>query len=84
MKCACITFDEIHCRTELEYNDKHDHVDGVDNDGQDRLPRVAHMVCCFIPIGNSSSDTSLLKAQSKHCSKGPAFKGNRHGNKPGA
>lgn len=24
MKYSCITFDEVHCRPELEYNDKHD------------------------------------------------------------
>lgn len=50
-KYACISFDEMHCRSELEYNDKYDHVDGVVDDGENRSNIIADQICCFMVRG---------------------------------
>lgn len=44
-KYACKTFDEIRCRPELEYNDKHDQNEG---DGTERTGIIADQISCFM------------------------------------
>lgn len=51
MKFACITFDEMRCRSELEYNDKHDNIDSVADDGTKRSAIIADHICCFMIRG---------------------------------
>lgn len=43
-KYAVITFDEMHCRAELEYNKKTDSIDGVVDDGHSRKDGIADQV----------------------------------------
>lgn len=48
---ACLTFDEIHCRAELEYNKKLDRFDGVAEDGNCRTSHIGDSVCIFMIRG---------------------------------
>lgn len=57
---AVLTFDEMHCRSDLEYNIKLDLIDGVVDDGDVRERKNATELCCFMVRGVFSSYNFII------------------------